>query len=154
MTGGSFFAVTGAVSLVWLLPWLLLLRKWEDAPKSAAAIATAQQSASFRESLLLLKQRSVLGIFLGFFAYDYVWYVYQSWLPSYLVMERKFSKSEMGILTAMPYLAMSVIILIAGVSSDALVRRGYEEKKVRKIFNVIGLLICCLIVPAGLVQTR
>jgi MFS transporter, ACS family, D-galactonate transporter len=149
-----FFAVVGAVSLVWLLPWLLFLRKWEDAPQSAAAAATRQQSASFMEGLLLLKQRSVLGIFLGFFAYDYVWFVYQSWLPSYLVLERGFSKSEMGILTAMPYLAMSVIILISGAVSDALVRRGYEEKRVRKIFNVTGLLLCCLIVPAGLVADK
>jgi MFS family permease len=106
------------------------------------------------EGLWLLKQRSALGIFLGFFAYNYVWFVYQTWLPSYLVLERKFSKSEIGILTAMPYLAMSIIILIAGALSDALVRRGYEERKVRKIFVVTGLSVCCLIVPAGLVGDK
>jgi MFS family permease len=52
----------------------------------------------------------------------------------------------------MPYLAMSVIILISGALSDWLVRRGYDEKKVRKIFIATGLLVGCLIVPAGMVE--
>lgn len=154
-----FFVVVGAVSLVWLLPWMSFLRKWEETPKAASSTSSSsttapQQGASFKESLLLLKNRSVLGIFLGFFAYDYVWFVFQTWLPSYLMMERNFSAVEMGVFSAMPYLAMSVIILISGVASDWLVRRGYAEKTVRKALIVTGLLICCLIVPAGLVEDK
>lgn len=152
-----FFVVIGAVSLVWLLPWIGFLKKWEEKPKIAASALrqeTPQQGASFKESLLLLNNRSVMGIFLGFFAYDYVWFVFQTWLPSYLVMERKFSKVEMGVFSAMPYLAMSVIILISGALSDWLVRRGYDEKRVRKIFIVSGLLVCCLVVPAGMVEDK
>jgi len=44
--------------------------------------------------------------------------------------------------------------VISGALSDWLIRRGYEEKKVRKIFIAIGMLICCLIVPAGFVEDR
>ena len=60
----------------------------------------------------------------------------------------------MILLTAMPYLAMSVIIFLAGVLSDWLVRRGYNEMRSRKIFCVLGLLICCLVVPAGMVESK
>jgi MFS family permease len=130
------------------------LRRWEVRPKGNDSTAATPQGASFKESLLLFKNRSVIGIFLGFFAYDYVWFVFQTWLPSYLVMERKFSAAEMGVFSAMPYLAMSVIILISGALSDWLVRRGYAEKKVRKALIVTGLLICCLIVPAGMVEDK
>jgi MFS family permease len=69
-------------------------------------------------------------------------------------MERKFSKTEMGVFSAMPYLAMSVIILISGALSDLLVRRGYDEKKVRKIFIATGMLVGCLIVSAGMVEDK
>ncbi len=149
-----FFVVIGVAPLVWLLPWMGFLRKWEEKSGNESPAAAKQPGASFKESLSLLKSRSVLGIFLGFFAYNYVWNVFQAWLPSYLVMERKFSTTEMGVFSAMPYLAMSVIILISGALSDWLVRRGYDERKVRKIFIVTGLLVGCLIVSAGMVEDK
>jgi len=149
-----FFVVIGAVSLVWVAPWMGFLNKWEAKGTEPAQAAPKQQSASFIESLALLKHRSVMGIFLGFFAYNYVWNVFQNWLPTYLKRERGFNNIEMGVLNAMPLVAMSVIIVISGALSDWLIRRGYEEKKVRKIFIAVGMLICCLIVPAGFVEDR
>jgi MFS transporter, ACS family, D-galactonate transporter len=149
-----FFVVVGAVSLVWVAPWMGFLKKWETAGAEPAQSSTKQQSVSFIESLALLKNRSALGLFLGFFAYNYVWNVFQNWLPNYLETERKFTKIEMGVLSAMPLVAMSVIIVISGALSDWLIRRGYEEKRVRKIFIAAGMLICCLIVPAGFVEDR
>jgi MFS family permease len=147
-----FFVVIGAVSLVWIAPWLGFLKKWEDKP--AAKEQQERHDVSFIKSLALLKNRSALGIFLGFFAYNYVWNVFQNWLPNYLETERKFTKMEMGVLNALPLVAMSVIIVISGALSDWFIRRGYEEKRVRKIFIVTGMLICCLIVPAGFVEDR
>jgi MFS family permease len=149
-----FFMIVGAVSLVWVMPWMGFLKRWEEKPAEPPPAPTKQQGASFVESLALLKNRSVLGVFLGFFAYDYVWFVFQNWLPSYLEKERGFSKTEMGVLNAMPLVAMSVIILISGALSDWLIRRGYEERRVRKIFIAAGMLICCLVVPAGFVEDR
>src|SRR5439155_3579876 len=49
---------------------------------------------------------------------------------------------------------MSAIIVLAGVFSDWLVRRGREEKRVRKLFIMAGLAIGGLIVPAGLVSSK
>jgi MFS transporter, ACS family, D-galactonate transporter len=147
-----FFVVIGAAPLVWVAPWMGFLKKWEG--KGAAQASTEKQGASFMKSLALLKHRSVLGVFLGFFAYNYVWNVFLNWLPSYLETERKFTKIEMGVLNAIPLMTMSVIIVISGALSDWLIRRGYEEKRVRKIFIAIGMLICCLIVPAGFVEDR
>jgi len=150
-----FFVVIGAAPLIWLAPWMLFLRKWEKkSGYESPAVPQQQKSASFKESLSLLKNRGVLGIFLGFFAYNYVWNVFQAWLPTYLLKERKFSTAEMGVFSAMPYLAMSIIILISGALSDRLVRRGYDEKKVRKIFIATGMLVGCLIVPAGMVEDK
>jgi MFS transporter, ACS family, D-galactonate transporter len=146
-----FFLVIGVVPLIWLLPWNTFLNRWE---RSATSPQSSQAPTSFWDGLLLLKHKSVFGIFLGFFAYDYVWFVFITWLPGYLTFERHFTPAEMGIYSAVPYLPMSVIIILSGFLSDWLVRRGVEEKRVRRTLIVVGLAIGCLIVPAGLVTDK
>jgi MFS transporter, ACS family, D-galactonate transporter len=150
-----FFIVIGLVPLIWLLPWSRFLGKWEAASVSTDGSKPATTDhVSFLESLRLLKNRSVFGIFLGFFAYDYAWFVYITWLPRYLRKERGFTETEMGVYSALPFLAMSVVIVLSGILSDYLIRRGYDEVRVRKIFVVTGLAIGCFIVPAGMVADK
>ena len=60
----------------------------------------------------------------------------------------------MGVYSAVPFLVMSVIILISGALSDWLVRRGWREDRVRRVFIIIGLALGCLIVPAGIVEDK
>jgi ACS family D-galactonate transporter-like MFS transporter len=145
-----FFVVVGLLPLVWLLPWWLFLKKWEP----AQSLVGPRDQASFLSSLALLKDRSVFGIFLGFFAYDYAWFVFITWLPRYLTRERGFTDSEMAIYSAAPFLMMSAIIVASGLLSDWLVRLGRDEKTVRKSFIIVGLIVGCLIVPAGLVEDK
>jgi ACS family glucarate transporter-like MFS transporter len=150
-----FFIVIGLVPLIWLWPWTRFLGKWETAPMAEAGPrAAASSGTGFIESLFLLRQRSVLGIFLGFFAYDYAWVVFITWLPGYLMMERQFTAGEMGVYSAAPYLAMSVIIVLSGWLSDWLVSSGKNEITVRKVLILVGLAVGCLIVPAGMVQDK
>jgi ACS family glucarate transporter-like MFS transporter len=151
----GFFLATGLIPLIWLLPWL---QYWttRDAASGVGEARSAARGApfSFLQGIALLRHRSVLGIFLGFFAFDYAWFVYVTWLPSYLIIGRKFSTAEMGFYSSVPYLIMMVVILVAGAASDWLVRRGWPERPVRKWFIAAGLLIACLIVPAALVEDR
>jgi MFS family permease len=60
----------------------------------------------------------------------------------------------MGVWTSAPFLVMSVVIIGSGFLSDYLIRRGNSEITVRKTFIVIGLVLCMLIVPAGMVDDR
>ena len=139
--------MTGLVPLIWLLPWNRFLTKWESDGSSHAEVK--RNNTSFIESFYLLRHRTVFGIFLGFFAYDYVWFVFITWLPGYLVLERQFTNQEMAIYSSVPYLPMSAIIVLSGLFSDWLIKRGRDETIVRKIFILVGLAIGCLIVPAG-----
>jgi MFS family permease len=144
-----FFLATGLVPLIWILPWTRFLNNWERSPAPGNRATPETKKGSLLESLSLLRHRSVLGIFLGFFAYDYVWFVFITWLPGYLVLERHFTSSEMAVYSSVPYLPMSAIIVFSGLFSDWLIKRGSEEKLVRKILILVGLAIGCLIVPAG-----
>jgi len=146
-----FFLIIGLVPLIWLLPWNKFSQKWETTSTTQRQNGTAE--LSFLQTLALLRRRTVMGIFLGYFAYDYVWFIFVTWLPTYL-FERKFSPSEMAVYSSVPYLPMSAIIIVAGILSDWLVRRGFREKRVRRIFIIAGLATACLIVPAGLVSNK
>jgi len=149
-----FFMVIGLVPLVWLLPWNAFLKKWEHRGVPVATTTAKAPAPSFVKSLHLFRNRTVFGIFLGFFAYDYVWYVYLTWLPGYLVLGRGFTAKEMCFYSFVPFLAMSATIKLAGLASDWLIRKGWQEMAVRKGFIVAGLAIACLIVPAGIVEDK
>ena len=148
-----FFLLSGLLPLIWLLPWMGFLARWEP-PPAAPSPGVRRKGASFLQGVALLRRRTVFGIFLGFFAFDYVWFLYVNWLPGYLRIERQFSTREMGIYSSIPYVAMSVVILLSGLLSDWLIRRGFPEIRVRKTLILIGLMVGCLIVPAGLVEDK
>ncbi|MFN0110188.1 MAG: MFS transporter [Blastocatellia bacterium] len=147
-----FFLLVGSLPLIWIVGWMLSLRRWET-PEAVQA-AAQKKSFSLLEGMKLLKRKSVMGVTLGFFAYDYAWFVFTLWIPDYLMTVRGFTKAEWGVYQSFPYVAMSVVILLSGLTSDWLVRRGGNEVRIRKLFIVAGMLFCCLMVPAGLVEDK
>jgi MFS family permease len=147
----TFFVLAGLVPLVWILPWMAILRRWEK-PGTAVAAPTDTNRFTFASSFGLLRHRTVLGTFLGFFAFDYVWFVFVYWLPGYLRLERHFTPAQMAFHASVPFLVMTVVIVLSGLASDRLIHLGFREVRVRKSFIAIGFAIALAIVPAGLVQ--
>lgn len=148
----SFFLLVGLLPLIWIVGWMMTLRRWESPAGTQSAVV--KKSFSLLEGMKLLKRKSVLGVTLGFFAYDYAWFVFTLWIPDYLKTVRGFTNAEWGFYQSFPYVAMSVVIILSGLASDWLVRRGGNEVRIRKLFIVAGMLFCCLIVPAGLVEDK
>ena len=150
-----FFMLVGLAPLLWLLPWNLFLGRWEVPQDKPGAVPPRPSTvASVKAHVRLLGNRDVFGIFLGYFAYDYVWFVFTNWLPGYLSLERKFQGAELSLYSSVPFIAMCVVILASGAFSDLLVRRGRNEIRVRKFFIAVGLATSLLLVPAGLVEDR
>ncbi len=146
-----FFVVSGLLPLLWIVPWMMGLRRWET-PGAKNAAAPVSNRFTFASSFGLLRHRTVLGTFLGFFAYDYVWFVFAYWLPGYLRLERHFTPAQMAFHASVPFLVMSVVIVLSGIATDRLIAAGFRELRVRKTFIAIGFAIALAIVPAGLVD--
>jgi ACS family D-galactonate transporter-like MFS transporter len=145
------FVVCGLAPLLWIVPWMLVLRRWET-PRAAVAAPSVSNRFSFATSFGLLRHPTVLGTFLGFFAYDYVWFVFVFWLPGYLRLERHFTPAQMAFHSSVPFLVMSIVIVLSGIATDRLIASGFRELRVRKTFIAIGFAIAMAIVPAGLVH--
>jgi MFS transporter, ACS family, D-galactonate transporter len=146
----AFFVISGLVPLVWIVPWMIALRRWETRGAPSAAPVAAR--LTFASSFGLLRHPTVLGTFLGFFAFDYVWFVFVYWLPGYLRLERHFTAAQMAFHASVPFLVMSAVILASGLASDRLIAAGRSERRVRKAFIAVGFAIALAIVPAGLVR--
>ena len=139
------FIVIGLGSLLWLLPWLLLT------PAGRSVTGPAQPTPTWRE---ILSKRPVWATSLGMFAYGYTNYFLLTWLPGYLVKERGFSLEEMATLGSIPFWTMAAAALLAGWSSDRLIRAGRNPSRVRKAYAATGLLLCgAAMFPAPLVNS-
>jgi fucose permease len=137
---------------------MIMLREFE-APRrlrgdgrGTAQDAQAGARFTFGSTFGLLRHPTVLGTFLGFFAYDYVWFVFTSWLPGYLRLERHFTPAQLAFHSSAPFIAMSVVIVLSGIATDRLIASGMREIRVRKAFIAIGFAFAAAIVPVGLVH--
>ena len=144
-----FFVFAGLAPMLWIVPWTIVLRRWETPGPSTAA--PVSHRFTFASSFGLLRHPTVLGTFLGFFAFDYVWFVFVYWLPGYLRLERHFTPAQMAFHSSVPFLVMSAVIVLSGIATDRLIAAGFRELRVRKTFIAIGFLFAMAIVPAGLV---
>lgn len=139
-----FFIGLGAGSLLWLIPWILYM------PRDRSATAVAQhQGPGLPE---LLQQRSAWGAFFGHFCGNYYWYFLLTWLPTYLVRERKYSMDGMATLGALAFLLMATGTITAGWWSDRRVAHGVSATVARKTCVVGGLLASTIILPVSVIH--
>jgi MFS transporter, ACS family, D-galactonate transporter len=142
----AMFVIVGIASLSWLAIW------WAVAPAAQQnEQPTVRQSRDSRtEVLQLLKTREMWGIILGWFGYLYVFFVYVTWLPGYLVLVRGFTILKAGWYSSLPFIVQFIFSLIGGWAADALIRKGYSPTLVRKGAIALGLTLGLAIIPAAL----
>ena len=146
------FALTGFLSLAYFLFfWRIYKDPHEDSGLSEAERLyieaendmDAPQAGSVEEPasplLYLLGQRKVLGLALGFGAYNYVFYLLLTWLPSYLSFALHVNLLDSFLYTSVPWLfATFTDLAIGGWLVDFLVRRGWNASSVRRVILVGG----------------
>jgi ACS family D-galactonate transporter-like MFS transporter len=148
----AFFWISGFLGVIWLAPWTLSMRMWDCYGETSSIGRRVFTPVELRKSVQLLRNRRMIGVFLGYFAYDYVWYLFLTWMPGYLTLDRKFGAREMAIYSSAPYFVAPVVVIIAGILGDSLIRLGWNEITARKSLITAGMSIGCLIIPAGFVE--
>lgn len=158
------FAATGVISFLYFLLFWRVYRDPQDDPELTTAEweHIEQETATLppdptqqREPLsVLLRQPKVIGMALGFGAYNYVFYLLLTWLPSYLSEALHIDLFHSFLDTGIPWLfATFTDLFIGGLLVDALVQRGFNPNRVRKTI-LIGGTICGLgIIGAAHAQT-
>ncbi len=154
------FVVTGLVSLVYFaLFWIFYRNPSEDARLSDEERRYIVEGGAQPEGVsaagggatlgYLLSQTKVWGLTIGFAAYGYSFYLFLTWLPSYLVKTQHWDILKSGLYTAIPWaVATATDLIIGGWLVDYLINKGYEPTRVRKSLIVIGMLLGLAIVGA------
>jgi len=145
------FYLVGFTALLWLIPWLLVfparLRPTYPGPHTARVGGPAQKVRT------LTFNRNLLGICLGFFCFDYYWYLLVTWLPDYLVTVRHLTILKAGIYSSLPFFVFGFSMPLGGWVADQLIRRGCDETRTRKGVVTFAFLTGLLLIPAARVET-
>lgn len=102
----------------------------------------------------LLRQRMLIGIYLGQFCITTLTYFFITWFPIYLVQARHMSILRGGFAVALPALCGSIGGILGGVSSDSLLRRGYSLTFSRKAPIIAGMLLSITMIACNFTNVQ
>lgn len=140
----AVFVITGALGAVWIAWFLASYRPRTDqsAPSKDAAKSSIRWST-------LLTYRETWGIMLGQAGYLYIYYVFATWLPGYLVLQRHLSVLNSGFVGMLPFVFGIIATLVGGWLGDRLVAGGVRVTIARKSLAVGGLALATVFTLLG-----
>lgn len=147
------FAATCAISFVYFVAFYLIYRdpsgdsritrKEHDFILAGGAVPEGSSHAGSLAMMgYLLRQPKVWGLTVGFGAYGYSFYLFLTWLPSYLVSTSGMSILRSSGFTAIPWAVGTLVdVAVGGWLIDALIARGGDESRVRKTVLITGMIV-------------
>jgi ACS family D-galactonate transporter-like MFS transporter len=98
----------------------------------------------------LLRQPKVWGLTLGFSAYDYLFALLLTWLPSYLTLTFHINIISAGGYALLIWGVATVSdLVVGGWLVDYLIKRGADANRVRKTLLIAGLVIGFAVIGAA-----
>ena len=82
----------------------------------------------------------VWALVINHFCVSWGFFMFLTWLPTYLIKAHGFSIKEMGIYSTLPYLAMVIGSNGSGWLADYFIKRTENITLIRKVFHTISLL--------------
>ena len=136
----GMFIVLGAVGLLVAAAWIAFHRARRDtefAEPEEAQVANEVGESAWK---VLIRQRAVWGMMLGWGGVNYTVWLYLAWLPAYLQEQRHLSLAKSGWVAAVPFLAGAVGMLTSGALSDWLAKRGTPLTTIHRRNLIVGMV--------------
>jgi len=156
------FAGIALLGLVWIIPWLIINKSTPDKHPwitkkeqdhildkeitiaNEPVVKTEQKVYTWSQ---LLKFKATWGIISSRFFIDPVWWLFVTWLPTFLKEQFQFDIKQIGAFAWFPYLMAAIGGILGGLYSSRQVRKGVDAVVARKKAITIG----CVIMLASLV---
>lgn len=146
------FIITGVGSLLFCMFWFF----WYDEQKGRVFAKSVDAEIELEKQIVpwlkLLTNRNILGLFVAKFGANYLYFMFLTWIPSYLVMERGFSILEMGVYASLPFVVAFITQPLTGFVSDFIIRRGFSKTLARKGVLVIAQALSATIIAVAFVD--
>lgn len=98
----------------------------------------------FAEWKFLFRFRSIWGLLLGHFGEIYMLWLFYSWLPGYLEIERHMSVRTTGMVAAIPFLCGALGGFVGGWCADWLMHAGFSAVDSRRWPMTLSLILVAL----------
>ena len=140
------FYITGLGSLAWVVLWYCTFKE-----PQAASTPLHQRPVKIPWKRLL-RNRTMLGLILCKFFQDYLFYMFVTWLPAYLIMFRGFTIMKMGTYDSLMWLAGFCAQPLMGFVSDSMIRHGYSVTFSRKVIIVVMQFMAASVIAVGYID--
>lgn len=157
------FIATGMAGLVVAAIWITLYRdpnkvdltQAEKAYLAHGELRNTTVKVTFAQWRALFGYRTTWGMILGNFGSIYLNWVFLTWLPGYLQVERHMSLMSSGFAASIPFFCGFIGSLVAGWFSDKLAVRGFSAINCRKYPIVAAMIgMAAFTVPAALAESN
>ena len=160
----GLFIISGLVGIVWAVVWYIVYREPEEHPgvneaeldliyagrdEHRNSAAKEQPRVTLADFGTVFSNRKLWGIYIGKFCLGGTLIFFLTWFPTYLVEYRGLGFVKSGFLASVPFLAAFFGVIVSGLSSDLLVRRGFSNEFARKAPVITGMLLTTCIVGAN-----
>lgn len=147
------FLVTGALTLVWLLAWVVIYRTPDRyTGLGAAELAFIQSDPPDRARktpwLALLGVRETWAYALGKFLIDPIWWMFLFWMPDFFAKRFHLDLAGFGPAIVVVYIVSDLGSVGGGWISSALLKRGVSLNAARK-WTLLGCAFAALPVMGG-----
>lgn len=143
----SMFLILGLGGLLWLIPWLFLVKNDDREIEIAAQKKTTVANVPFGR---IMASPVIWGTIIGTFCYMYFVYFCMTWMPAYFVEARNLSLSSMGLYTFFSFAGMATVAALGGWAADRMIARGFDAVAVRKGFTIAGFVMASTEVIGGM----
>jgi len=140
----SAFFVFGGIGFILLIFWQIFYKKPQEQQSSEKEIKIPWSE--------LLRHKETVGIMLGKFLTDPVWWFYLYWMPTYLNTQRGFDLKGIAIAIPLIYSLATLMGFVGGWAPGYLMVKGWSVDKARKTTMLVSALFLPISVLAVFAQ--
>ena len=148
------FIGIGVLGFLWLIPWLVINKSTPDrhpwiTPGEQQHITAVMPNApaipvtvySWKQ---LLHFKNTWGIISARFFIDPVWWMFVTWLPTFLKEQYHFDIKQVGAFAWLPYVFAAIGGVLGGLYSGRLIKKGVTASRARMQAITLGSIIMLL----------
>lgn len=154
----GMFIIMGVLGVAASIGWYALYRDRRNVSLDQSEIEYLEKDdiksdnspITGKEWRSLFRERTAWAMIFGFMGVIYMVWLYLTWLPGYLKMERGLSLTTIGWVLSIPFVAGTFGQIASGIIADKLLARGMSPVTSRKWPICIGLVFAAVFtVPAA-----